>query len=347
MRALAAYWLFVAVVVSASAAAGGASAGILPAGEAANTAPGDPTGNSAAACAAPNAAPRWWRVSGHLHAGDRWFGVYAIFYEYGTPGGDRFVTSGFELVDLSTRRTVTATRLDRCGGGLASDDSARDVRVDGWRFREALGSERRGQTFSLTLADDRSSLALDQRALKAPVAGAGSTSFTRLAARGNLVFDGTPYAVTGTTWIDRVEGGRSSGPPARRNRFEVQFDNGRELMLEVVRKPDGSAAPESSGFLVARDGSVTRLRRDEFWADNTLGTSFTSPHTGLRYPSLWVIFVPGVRLDSIVVPSVQDQEIIRSGGAAFWAGTADVEHRPPPGGDPGRAYVESTGYDLP
>ncbi len=46
--------------------------------------------------------------------------------------------------------------------------------------------------------------------------------------------------------------------------FSLQLDDGRELMLYLLRRRDGGVTPESSGSLVARDGSVAHLTLRDF-----------------------------------------------------------------------------------
>jgi predicted secreted hydrolase len=297
---------------------------------------------------APASSPdRYWRVTGHFQTAEgRRFDAYAIFDESNVSHGDRFLASAFSIVDETTRHAVTATRLERCSDGLARETSDRDLAIDGWRFSESPPPERRGQQFSLNVENDETSLAFVARSIKVPIAGAWGVSFTRLIARGRLVFEGRTFAVSGTAWVDRAVANPRGAKAERRSLFEIQYDDGREVMLTVARTANGSNDPNSTGFLAARDGTVTRLSRRDFGVENPVETTFTSPRTGIRYPSLWEIFSRRARLDSAVVPPVQDQEIARLDGPAFYAGTVDVERAPPPGGDFGRGYVESTGYDA-
>jgi predicted secreted hydrolase len=287
--------------------------------------------------AGERATDGWWRVTAHLRApDDRWFDVYAIFYEFGRA---RFVAAAFSIVDERTRRTFTATRLDRCADGLASVTRGRAVGVDGWYLRE------RGERFWSAVADGGTSLALQARAVKAPVADRDGLAFTRLAARATLGVGGARYRATGTAWIDRADSPRTAPASPGWNRFELQYDDGRDVMLDVVRRADGSASAASEGYVVGRDGTVTRLSSSGFIVENPLATTFRSPRTGLRYPSLWEISVARAGIDSAAVPPVQDQEISAASGPAFYAGTLDLERAPPPGGERGRGFVESTGYD--
>ena len=45
--------------------------------------------------------------------------------------------------------------------------------------------------------------------------------------------------------------------------FSIQFDNDSELMLYQIRQRDGKPDPASSGSLIASDGSVIHIRRDQ------------------------------------------------------------------------------------
>ena len=76
------------------------------------------------------------------------------------------------------------------------------------------------------------------------------------------------------------------------------------------------------------------------------GALWRSPRTGLAYPSLWQIVVPGDGLDLTLEPVTLDQELAGT-GATFWTGAVDVIENPIAGAHVGTGRVELTGYGEP
>jgi predicted secreted hydrolase len=165
---------------------------------------------------------------------------------------------------------------------------------------------------------------------------------TRLRTRGTLAFAGQRFPVEGISWMDHefgsdeLQAGQSGW-----DWFSIQLDDRREFMLYVLRQKDGSVTPESSGSLIARDGSVTYLPRSAFTVEST-GT-WTSPHTGGVYPSGWHVRVPSANVDLTLAPTVLDQELSNTvGGVSYWEGAVDITDA---AAHPlGVGYVELTGY---
>jgi predicted secreted hydrolase len=165
---------------------------------------------------------------------------------------------------------------------------------------------------------------------------------TRLDTTGTLTYAGQRLPVTGITWMDHEFGSDElQANQAGWDWFAIQLDDKREFMLYLLRQKNGSVTPESSGSLIARDGSVTYLRRSAFDVKAT-GT-WKSPQTGGVYPSGWRVRVPSANVDLTLTPTVLDQELANTvGGVSYWEGAVDVTDA---SAHPlGLGYVELTGY---
>ena len=127
--------------------------------------------------------------------------------------------------------------------------------------------------------------------------------------------------------------------------YSVQLDDDTELMLYVLRGPTGGPSAVY-GSQVLADGTVRELPPDSVRAE-ALG-HWTSPHTGARYPSGWLVELADQQLRLRVLPRREDQELYFPGadaaGLAYWEGA--VEIRGERAGAPigGLGYVELTGY---
>jgi predicted secreted hydrolase len=170
-------------------------------------------------------------------------------------------------------------------------------------------------------------------------------SYTRLATQGTLTFGGERFAVTGVSWMDHEFGSAELQPDqAGWDWYSIQLDDGRELMLYVLRTTSGGVTPESSGSLIERDGRVVPLPLSAFSAVAT--GRWHSPHTGADYPSGWRVRVPQAGVDVVLTPTLADQELAltSSGGVSYWEGAVDVASAARPSATVGVGYVELTGY---
>jgi predicted secreted hydrolase len=212
--------------------------------------------------------------------------------------------------------------------------------------------------FQFRMADRRQDLAFDLRTtaekplvLQGPngfsAKNAGGTiasqyySFTRLATEGTLRAGGRTFAVRGATWMDKEFGSnqRARGE-AGWDWFSLQLDDGREVMLYLMRDTSGQTS-WSSGTLVPRHGAPRSLDGAAFSVRAT--DHWTSDTTKATYPSRWTIVLPGEQLALDVVPLVADQEnrsaLLRR--LFYWEGAVAVRAD---GRTVGRGYVELVGY---
>ncbi len=216
-----------------------------------------------------------------------------------------------------------------------------------------------GEAFDFSMRDDRRRMAfaLRTRPLKPPVLeGPGGLSrkgedataaslyysFTRLQTDGTLSLDGRTWRVRGESWMDKEFG--SSQLSARQvgwDWFSLQLADGRDLMLYVLRRADGSP-DHRSGTRVSVDGTPRWLGEAE-WSVASTG-SWKSPATGAVYPAGWTVVLPSEGIRLTVTPSLADQENVgeASGGVFYWEGAVAVTD--PAGAPCGRGYVELTGY---
>jgi len=277
-------------------------------------------------------------------------------------GGKEFYPASFALVDERERRYFAATKVERGAFGFGRAAAGRlDVAAGQWTLRAEPGGSK---TFDLHVAGHEFSLDLRQTAVKPRVAfgrdgliRSGSCArcvehafaYTRLRARGELRLGGARFALEGRSWLDHEYGAHELATgDVGWDRFAIQLDDGRDVLVRVVRRADGTPSPATSGELVARDGTLTNLGERDVAVAPVAHTIWRSPASGARYPVLWEITVPKARLDLAVVPPFSAQEIVsQQGGPAYYEGSIDVERAPPPGGDTGTGFAELTGYRRP
>jgi predicted secreted hydrolase len=325
----------------------------------------------------PSYRTEWWYYTGHLATADgRRFGYELTFFRFGLrPGdpqptatqskwrGNQVYPAHFAITDVAGNSFFYVERFAREGLGMGSAAEGKlDVRADDWTLTGAPDGKPDRERMVLHARDlgpsGTNAIDIVQLPEKPPaIHGRGGVSqksacvscashyysYTRLDSRGTLTLGGRSFAVSGISWMDHEYGSAELSPDqAGWDWFSVQLDDRRELMAYVLRQKDGSITAESSGSLIAPDGSVQYLPRDAFSVAAT-GT-WKSPHTGAVYPSGWRVRVPSAHVDVTLSPVVDDQELAgTTGGVAYWEGAVDARDAAT-GRSSGTGYVELTGY---
>ena len=92
---------------------------------------------------------------------------------------------------------------------------------------------------------------------------------------------------------------------------------------------------------MAADGSSRSLRSGDFVIEPL--AEWTSPATGIEYPSKWRLTVPDAALDLQITPLLPDQELNLS--FRYWEGAVSIQGTGNGTAIAGRGYVELTGYE--
>lgn len=167
-------------------------------------------------------------------------------------------------------------------------------------------------------------------------------SRTRMTITGTLQVDSTGLrAVRGDAWMDHQWGNFLVLGGGGWDWFAANLKDGRDLTFSVIRDATG-ATTLAYGTLVDARGASHHLPPAAFTVSAT--GAWTSPRTGIRYPSGWRVTVPQEGLDLIWTPLLADQELDtrQSTGVIYWEGAVAVADAA--GRDLGRGYVELTGY---
>ena len=311
----------------------------------------------------------WWYYTGNLTAADgSRFGFQLTFFRRGLSPGpppkDGLATNQvyfahLAITDVARGAHVGVERFARGAGGLAgATGEPFAVWLEDWRVepRNADGSAVRlvardaatGLSMDLDLEARKPLVAHGDRGLSPKSEEPGNASFyvgyTRLAARGRIAGGGRETEVSGEAWFDHEWSTSALGPGAVLwDWFSLQLDDGRELMYFQIRRDDGSTESASGGTLVERDGHARRLPRDGVLIE-VLGR-WTSPDTRTTYPSRWRLRVPDERIDVVVEPWLEAQEMRTS--FVYWEGAVRVTGVTGRRGVSGHGYVELTGYFRP
>ena len=326
----------------------------------------------------------WWYYTGHLRAeGGARYGFEFVVFRAERGSFPTSWVSHLAITDETGSRFLYSQRLS-VGTQVDRSPTGADGRPVGFDLSLAGADPSRPESFgrpawtmsggggidhlSATLAPDEAvsagspgGLGLDLRLAATkpaslhdrdgwidfgPAGGSYYYSRTAMQALGTLTVDGHAMTVDGAAWFDHQWGDFISVGGGGWDWFAVNLDDGTDLTLSLVRDADRTYALVY-GTVVARDGSVRHLERDEFSVEVT--DRWISPATGADYPAGWTIQIPADDLAITLRPTVADQELDtrRTTGVVYWEGSQVV--RATRAGKPvgGEGYVELTGYATP
>lgn len=316
----------------------------------------------------PEYRTEWWYFTGNLSdETGRKYGYQLTFFRQGIvhgkakPGNpwsirDVFLAH-FAITDVAKGRFWYAERTSRMGPGFAYAGRDRmDVRTLAWTAgmngnKIRLSARDNNMEIRLELTPEKSVVLHGQKGLSRKGSKEGQSSyyysFTRLNTRGyiRIPLETKPIEVGGTSWFDQEFGSNQLSPEqVGWDWFGIHLSDGKDLMLYLLRRKDGSIEGASSGTIIEKDGTARHLGHRDF--ELTVLDRWKSPRSGGSYPSRWRIEIPSAQVDFLVSPNVADQELVTeaSTGITYWEGSVSGK-----GTSKGRAvtvegYAELTGY---
>jgi predicted secreted hydrolase len=318
----------------------------------------------------------WWYFTGHLACTDQpgqRFGYQFTLFRIGLLtdpprldsdwSTDTLIMGHAAITDLSEGEHRFTDVLFREAPRLGEFGSYPDPLVAWVRPPPGTGTlwkmRHNGDAFDLEMRDDARGLRMRlsttplkprvfqgpngwSRKGREPGAASHYYSYTRLYTTGRVRFGELECGVDGTSWMDHEFSSSQLLPEqVGWDWFSLQLDDGRDLMLYLMRRADGSVDYRIAN-LVDPAARVAHLGEEE-WSMRAVAT-WTSERTGAVYPAGWVVEVPGEQLELRIVPLLPDQENRGrvKGAPYYYEGAVQVL-----GGNGerlGRGYVELTGY---
>lgn len=312
----------------------------------------------------PEFQTEWWYYTGNLEdvqGGN--FGYQLTFFRRAlapTPSlqsqdwpTEQLYFAHFTVSDLDQQKFYPFERWQRGSIGLAGAQ-AEPLRIwlDHWQIQGlpgggvSLSAKAEGVSLQLQLDSLKPVVLQGDQGLSQKSGGVGNASYyysrTRLATTGTLQLPdtSTPFSVQGLSWLDREW---STSVLSREQRgwdwFALHLPQNQELMIYQLRLKDGKVDTFSAGSFVDAEGNPHLLGAKDFVLEVT--DTWTSPDTGVKYPSGWVLSVPEHQLQLKVRPLMKQQELSLS--FVYWEGAVEILDMQ--GAFLGKGYVELTGYD--
>jgi predicted secreted hydrolase len=307
----------------------------------------------------PEYGLEWWYFVGNVaDADNRRFGFQLTFFRHRGPmsSSEQAYLADFAITVVASNRLYSNAQASL--GAFNQAGVVTDPRLRIWLKDWAI-SAIDGPVPTFHLKAERNPIAIDLTAkqLKPPAlngdrglsqksSDSGRATYyyslTRLETEGTITVNGTRYRVAGNAWMDHEFGTSSLGGAVGWDWFGLQLDNGRELMIYLIRNADGSTVPQSQGTLVEADGTYSQVTLDKIKV--TVLDTWKSPHTKGVYPSGWHVTVqaPTGPIILNVTPLVNDQEL--GSVIPYWEGASRISGTDNGKSVAGFGYVELTGY---
>lgn len=305
-----------------------------------------------------------WYFTGHLASprGQR-FGFQLTFFRFAldpqapqSPSAwatNQIYRSHFALTDLTEEKFYADERYSRAALGLSGATTApMRVWLEDWRA-EMLSNDGGNVAFQLHAEAKDARIDLRLQSIKPlvlpedgdllPASGTGAHLYLapRMAAQGEVQLGSALYQVTGFGWFDHIWGNIPIGQGQLTvNRFTLRLDDGREILALQLRRRDGSGTPITTGFIIARDGSVRRLDRRAIELETL--DYWDSPRDSTAYPARWRLHIPEEAIELTITPWIDDQEVISA--IRYWGGAVALKGSAKGQPITGNGHVELTGY---
>jgi predicted secreted hydrolase len=291
----------------------------------------------------------WWYYTGHLESDDgRQWGFELVTFQVLRATLQPIYLTHFAITDQQRGQFQYVVKGSQ--GPQAQPPLGFAFDVDGQRMTGLNGSD------ALQASLDGYKVDLRPHTDRPPVLhGGGLVTFgpagdsyyysrTRMSLTGTIEDHGQPIAVHGLAWFDK-QWGNFLVMGGGWDWFSIQLDDGTDVMLNLIRDRQG-IVQLAYGTYVSPDGTFHNLDGNQF-AVAPLG-SWTSPHTGIVYPSGWHTTVGGSALDLTLQPVIPDQELDthESTGLIYWEAAQSVSGTLDGRPIAGKGYVELVGYDA-
>lgn len=252
--------------------------------------------------------------------------------------------------DQQNNQFYADEKFSRVALGLAgSETNPASVWLENWRMQVSDDTDQ--PTFTIQLASEEMAAQLTLKSLKTTINDSALSDrrqpfhaywLPRLQVEGSLNLAGETLAVSGTAWFDHLWGlvpmGRGQ---LALNRFVIQLDDQRELLIFQLRRRDGSGQPLNSGFLIDADGKLRELKRRDIELE-AQQDEWYSPKTAVSYPLHWRLRLTKENLTLMLSPLIENQELDLA--LRYWAGAMQVSGEANGKSITGHGFIELSGY---
>ncbi|GCE17234.1 lipocalin-like domain-containing protein [Dictyobacter kobayashii] len=309
---------------------------------------------------AHNNLTEWWYYTGHMQATDtkgkqHTYGFELVFFQALRSNLPAVYPAHFAISDITRGEFhYDQRRVTQFAGPAPNGQSTQGINahVGNWSIQGLNGQDHlvaSMQDYAIDLSLTGLKPATLHNGNGLITYGLGGFSYyysrTRMEVAGTLLDHNQPLKVTGTAWMDHQWGNFLTLGGGGWDWYSIQLNNKTEIMLYFIRDATGKTISTYIGYTDA-DGKAFVLPEQSLHA--TVLAKWTSPTTGITYPSGWRIDIqdPHLQASLTIDPLLKNQELVvqNSTGNVYWEGAVKIAGQS--NGHPiaGEGYVELTGY---
>ena len=302
----------------------------------------------------------WWYYTGHMQATDaagkrHTYGFELVIFQVSRSDLPLVYPAHFAITDVTRGEFHYDQRLvTQYNSKLPDEQSLRgiDEHVGDWSIQGLNGNDR------LIASMNDYALTINLKSLKAPILhhgnglityGLGGYSYyysrTRMELGGTLVDHNQSLKVTGTVWMDHQWGNFLTLGGSGWDWYSLQLNNNTEIMVYFIRDAAGKVISAYTDYIESDAKSITIPSEA---LHTTVLSQWTSPTTGITYPSGWRLQIndPHLKMILTITPLLKNQELNthNSTGNIYWEGAVDINGNTHGRSLTGQGYVELTGY---
>jgi predicted secreted hydrolase len=301
----------------------------------------------------------WWYYTGHFSATEasgkqHSYGFELVIFQALRSDLPPVYASHFAISDISRgefhydqRQFIASTPLPTHASTPGINVHVGDWQIHGINGHDHLVADMTNYAINLNLTDRKSPILHNGNGLI--TYGLAGFSYyysrTRMAVTGTLEDHGQSLQVTGLAWMDHQWGNFLTSANNVWDWFSIQLNDTTEMMIYIIRDASGKT-------ILTYVSYIDQQGHDRIVAPNALQTTvlnkWTSPATGITYPSGWRLAIndPQLHMMLTLTPQLKDQELVthESTGNTYWEGAVEIQGQH--NGKPisGSGYVELTGY---
>jgi predicted secreted hydrolase len=302
----------------------------------------------------------WWYYTGHMSAvtpdgKTHEYGFELVFFQALRSNLPPVYLAHFAISDLSRgefhydqRRLTEPDAVIPNGTSTAGFNiSINNWSVQGLNGHDHLQASMDGYTIDLNLDGLKPPTLHNGNGLITYGLGGFSYYYSRtdMAVSGILLDHQQSLQVTGEAWMDHQWGNFLTLGVGGWDWYSVQLQNQTEMMLYLIRDATGKVISTYAGF-IGKDGQSLQVPASA--VNVSVLDHWTSPATGITYPSGWRVTINDPRLQTTLTlqPELKNQELnaTPSTGNIYWEGAVSIQGQSQGQAVQGQGYVELTGY---
>jgi len=301
----------------------------------------------------PQEDVQWWYWTGHLESKEgKKFGFETCFFTFDSffVFKDQLIQAAITDVSDNSFHFKEYTKYfsqpeETATGFNLSSDKHNKVTAVGSNGRDVLHSEIDNYILDLKLEPVKDDVIHYEGGPHVYRMGGFTYYYSRVGMKteGTIKVGDTTYNVSGITWFDRQYGELYKAINTGWQWFAIQLDDNRQVMLYDINGAEDRM--ESYVAITDAKGETRDYGPEDFTVE--VLDHWTSPDTGIVYPSGWRLNVKGEQW--IVEPMIKDQELQGNHhfwvGPEYWEGASTVKNSR--GKEIGKAYVELNGFKKP